>query len=200
MLPDIGLTGLAGAGKDTVGKLLVKRYGYGRVGFADGVRALLLKVNPQIGSLPLSAYLGAPGWNFEGEPPLTWDELKEDPEIRRMLQILGHGAREIAGDDVWIRSAFKRAHETCWSVGRPCVFTDVRYLNEAEAIEGSSCGIIVRVVRPGAGLEGFNGAHVTETEQADIMAHYTIENSGTLDDLADAVDTIVSELRTFSAA
>jgi hypothetical protein len=47
------------------------------------------------------------------------------------------------------------------------ILTDVRYLNEIRAIKAVG-GKVVRVRRPGAGLQGGAGQHSSETEQASI--------------------------------
>lgn len=36
----VGLTGVARSGKDTVGRMLVERYGFTRVAFADGLKSM----------------------------------------------------------------------------------------------------------------------------------------------------------------
>jgi hypothetical protein len=68
---------------------------------------------------------------------------------------------------------------------RGVVISDVRFKNEVDAIKAVG-GYVWRVLRPGAGLGGTAGAHVSETEQLsmpDNMFNCLIDNSGTLKDL-----------------
>ena len=44
----IGLTGVAQSGKDTAAKVLIKKHGFRRIGFADKVRDCLLALNPLV--------------------------------------------------------------------------------------------------------------------------------------------------------
>lgn len=65
------------------------------------------------------------------------------------------------------------------------ILTDVRYLNEIRAVKAAG-GKVIRVVRPGAGLQGGAGQHSSETEQAglpDSEFDATIPNDETLDAL-----------------
>ena len=65
------------------------------------------------------------------------------------------------------------------------VVPDVRFRNEVEAIRKVG-GYVWRVERPGAGLKGATGAHISETGQESIpeeLFSWVIDNSGTLDDL-----------------
>jgi hypothetical protein len=87
------------------------------------------------------------GWNSE-----------KDARGRKLLQDIGTAGREYRRD-CWVR------HLPHY----PVIVDDVRYINEAAAIRAVG-GIIVRVVRPG--LTPMN--HSSETEQAHIVADYTI--------------------------
>lgn len=66
--------------------------------------------------------------------------------------------------------------------------SDVRFRNEMQAIKGAG-GKLVRIVRPGAGLDGSGALHRSETEQASIPDSefdFVIQNTGTLDELREA--------------
>ena len=67
----IGVTGLAQHGKDTIGNRLVKAHGFRRMGFANVLKELALRVNPIV---------HAPGSGFQ-YPRLG--ELVSDVEIGR---------------------------------------------------------------------------------------------------------------------
>jgi len=72
---------------------------------------------------------------------------------------------------------------------------DVRFLNEIRAIKQAG-GKVIRISRPGAGLDGAGALHVSETEQAglpDSMFDAVIQNTGTLEDLRAAVQAFLSD-------
>ena len=98
----IGLTGYAQSGKDTVANILVEKYGYQRVAFADPIRALLYEANPMLKE----------GYRVQGlVDSYGWDKVKVDyPEARRLLQDLGVGARKIFGDMFWVQQALSQVN------------------------------------------------------------------------------------------
>ena len=155
----IGLWGYARAGKDTVGGILVERFGFTRVAFADTLRMFALAVNPYVsgvtnghGPRRLSWWVAEKGW--EG--------AKEHPEVRRLLQVIGTEAgRNIIGENVWVDAAFKSLDPN-----GSYVFTDMRFPNEMQAIKDRG-GKTWKIRRPGYGP--VNG-HISETalENADF--------------------------------
>lgn len=192
MLPDLGLLGLAQSGKDTVARILVDDYGYRRVAFADALKAVALATDPIViegaadkATLRLSRMVDAFGW--EG--------AKAYPEVRRFLQHLGVAVRTHAGPGVWIDAALDNA-DTAHAIGVPCVFTDVRFLNEVHAIRSTLGGFLLRVrrTRSESFLDGSLAAHVSETELVDYHAAYTIENNGSLEDLTNAVHETMARI------
>jgi len=72
---------------------------------------------------------------------------------------------------------------------RGVAIPDVRFRNEMAAIRAAG-GKVIRVFRPGAGLEGAGGLHISEREQAgipDTDFDLVIQNDRTLDDLKSAI-------------
>lgn len=71
------------------------------------------------------------------------------------------------------------------------VVPDVRYRNEIDAIQAAG-GLVARVTRPGAGLEGAAGQHTSETEQLeipdDILRGGVFYNIRTIEELCGLVD------------
>jgi hypothetical protein len=129
----VGVTGYAQHGKDTVASLLVSEYGYVRVAFADALKELAYAMNPSIPGIGrLQSIVDEQGW--EG--------AKTYPEVRRILQVLGTAARDILGDDVWLRAAEKKM----LSARAPVVISDVRFPNEAEFLRRHG-GELWRVLR-----------------------------------------------------
>ena len=168
MLPHVALTGKARAGKDTAGRWLVERLGYHRVAFADGVREVALAIDPYVfGKLRLSAFVATYGWEL----------AKEEPEVRRLLQVIGTEAgRNVFGEHVWVDLALRRA-----PTGVPLVFTDVRFPSEAEAVRRLGA-VVVRIERA--------GDHASETALDGYPVDAVIRNDGTVDDLCEAVGAV----------
>jgi hypothetical protein len=179
---NIALTGLARAGKDSVAARLVEHHGYVRVAFADKLKEAALRTDPIIDTAPglytherrLSAVVAAVGWERAKD---------EYPEVRRYLQEYGQTVREIR-PTFWIEAAMADVR-AAWAAGKPVVFTDVRYTNEADALTAAGFDI-VRVTRPGQ----TPGDHVSERQMLDYPADREIVNGGTLDDLAAQADLL----------
>jgi len=168
----IGLTGYAQSGKDTVASILVKKYGYTRVAFADAIREFLYEINPFVGSsIRLKDMVDEYGW----------DTAKATPEVRRLLQDLGVGARNIFGDQFWIQHALRQVH-----FEGNYVITDVRFKNEADIIKKYDNSQVWRVKRMGFGA--ING-HVSESEMDGYPVDQIFVNNGTIEDLGVLIDT-----------
>lgn len=184
MAPYIALLGAARSGKDTVASRLVSEHGYKRLAFADPLKDLALSVNPLVETAPgetpvrLSYLVGEHGW----------DNAKTVyPEVRRILQTLGQGARSV-DPDVWIRALITEALEVV-SSGRSIVITDVRYLNEADFL--ARCGfLLVRVYRPTVSTGEDWRQHSSETELSKYETDHTLLNDGPLSYLYKQVETL----------
>ena len=168
----VGISGFAGSGKDSLGAFLVAR-GFKKIAFADKVKQLAVALCPSLGERIAA-----------GE---TLDDLKRsDPSVRRWLQDVGLTARDVMGDDVWIRSALEGL-----SPDEQYVITDVRFSNEVEAIREKG-GILVRMERPGVGPAN---NHPSETELADYQEwDIVVNNDGALDDLGEVANVIADNL------
>lgn len=161
----VGITGLAGAGKDTIGSHLVRQYGFERRAFADKLKQLARAMNPVL---------------EETVDAFGWEMAKKIPQHREYLQDLGHGARQIFGDDFWVDRVFVDIPENM-------VLTDLRYPNEFARVKDHG-GVIIRVTRPG--LEPVN-SHVTEIGHGNIPVDYSVINLGGLDELFKQVDYVM---------
>jgi hypothetical protein len=102
---------------------------------------------------------------------LGWDGRKDD-RGRRLLCDLGMAMRAYEPDH-WIN------HARAAMRGRPCVFTDVRFQNEADFIRAEG-GIIVRVVRD---YQLVPLQHESELGQLAIRTDQSILNDGTIEEL-----------------
>lgn len=173
--PIVGLVGRKRVGKDTVAARLVDKHGYVRLAFADRLKDLALSIDPLVGSgfppLRLSEVVGRWGW----------EKAKDDPEVRRFLQYLGTSVRGV-DRNFWVRPVREAMGRTLC----PVVITDVRFNNEADAIEAAG-GILVRVIRPGV---DDGDKHVSETELDNRYCPFTLHNHTTIGDLNQRVDAV----------
>jgi hypothetical protein len=179
----IGLCGHARAGKDTVAKLVQRVEPITEImAFADPLKKICANVfgfswNQLYGDArdrPDTRYTLANG------QPLT---------ARYALQRLGTDWGRDCDPEIWIKYGLRRARKLR-EKGYAVVITDVRFLNEAEAITHED-GDIWKVVRPGAdGQVGIVG-HASEAEIPTIECDRIIHNDGTLEDLLKTVSEVL---------
>lgn len=182
----IGLSGFAQAGKDTAAGVLLER-GWTRVAFADAIRDFALALDPIVPDVDpedpsgcvysharLSEYVDA----------LGWDLAKQAPEVRRTLQRLGcEAGHGVLGDRVWIDAAMAKVS----AAGADVVVTDVRFVNEAEAIWRAG-GVMLRVERPGTVSVN---AHASEHALEGFLFDEVLVNDGTPGELGVKVLAVV---------
>jgi hypothetical protein len=175
----IGLSGYAQSGKDTVANILVEKYGYRRIAFADPIRDLLYEMDPLI-----PKGYGSSVINYRLQDMVDtygWDKVKVDfPEVRRLLQDVGLGARKLFGDTFWIYQALSDV-----APQDKVVVSDVRFVNEAKWIQDFK-GQIWRVKRLGTFAVN---EHVSESELDGYKVDQIFVNNGTLDDLQVLIQT-----------
>lgn len=169
----IGLTGLAGSGKDTVRGLLERFHGYTGMAFADPLRGMLASLLQSAGH--------SPTWMVDREM-----KEREIPNLgtsyRHLAQTLGTEWGRYIDPDLWVKIAASKITNT--SPGGRHVISDVRFANEVAWIKNQG-GLIIRIIRPG--VEPVR-SHVSESNVNDLDWDYTILNKGSIDDLRNAVD------------
>lgn len=116
---------------------------------------------------------------------------------RAYLQHFGNQARKVFGDTFWIDQVLPepsshpasevRDIENLNALGSRyrasyLAITDLRYPNEAERVRALG-GVVWEVVRPGTASDG----HASEQPLPRDLVDLTLQNNGTLDDLADEV-------------
>lgn len=171
----IGLSGWARSGKDTIADYLVEQHGFTRVAFADPMRNALLALDPNIdfygSQVSLSTIVRIGGWDLVKE---------HSQEVRRLLQRMGtEVGRNLFGENFWVDQAIKNA-----SKYDKVVFSDCRYLNEAEAIKNFG-GQVWRISRPG--VFAIND-HGSEHDLDDYIFDLHLENKTTIENLQKIVD------------
>lgn len=163
----IGVSGRAGAGKDTIAAAL-RRDGFERIAFADPLKRACAIV------------FGLTHEQTHGREKEIVD-LRWGLSPRQIMQRFGTEAiRDVFGEDVWIKSMAAQIERVrAEGSKRGVVIPDVRFPNEAEAVRAWG-GQLWRVVRPDVAAVA---EHVSETALDRFQFDVTVHNTGTIDDL-----------------
>lgn len=176
----IGLAGHARVGKDTVARYLAQHLTLITYAFAAPLKQALA------GMFHLTA---AQLDGAEKEQPLAW--LGKSP--RELMQLLGtEWGRELVHPQLWILLAEQNLqllaeHDQDM---KGVVISDVRHENEANWLR-SKGGVIVHISRRGVRPPN---DHASECGIRHYSGDYVIENDGTLEELYDQVDRVISHL------
>ncbi|MFW9879541.1 MAG: hypothetical protein ACFFG0_41220 [Candidatus Thorarchaeota archaeon] len=212
----IGVSGLAGSGKDTVADIMLENEGFVKVSLADPLKRFMMDL-----------------WEFTPEQLFGVSKHRNDPDYRypigsdgflsprKALQHLGTEGVRAIDQDAWIRYAIKTAKtllgNTCayyspidglnyisqdypissWKtkcITKAVIIGGVRFINEFKCIKENG-GKLIKVIRPGAGLKGCFANHPSETELSTIQDSefdLVIQNTGTIDDLRKVVQEFVN--------
>lgn len=177
----IGLTGLAGTGKDTV-RLMLEGHGFIGLAFADPIRSMIRE-------LLCSADINDACVDDRAlkEQPIAQLSSEGRPVSYRMLaQTLGTEWARGIQPDFWLRIAQAYMDGIRGMTFGPMpnfVISDVRFPNEADWIRAQG-GVIWRVVRPGVAPVR---DHASESEIENISCDKMILNIGSVQDLHNTV-------------
>lgn len=193
----LGLTGFAGAGKDTVADLLVAHARFRKLAFADALRAevaggfgvlvsaladpatkhhptpaLSMRRAPRdfLAAVVLSLSVAAP----DHRTPLSNEWLDEPRSPRQILQWWGTEYRRSQHDRYWTRAMLSRLVGYQRDGESRFVITDVRFDNEADTVRTAG-GAIWQVTRPGCDGRA-EGAHVSATDGSRFKPDAVISN------------------------
>lgn len=168
----IGITGAAGAGKDTAAAWFVAEHGARRYSFATPIKEAL------------SVMFGIPAAVFEDrvakEQPVEW--LGRSP--RYLAQRLGtEFGRDLVGPDVWVAILARRLLAAGFEDPRspPVVIPDVRFPNEATFVRKT--GVLLHLRRQASADLGADSGHVSEAGITPRAGDVVIDNDGTIADL-----------------
>lgn len=191
---NIGLTGMAGAGKSTVANYL-RDAGYMVRSLARPIRELLEIQDPYIWTLER----GPERLSYMLKMHGGWEGIKKVPgaadDIRRMLQVTGTEWGRTTNPGIWLNveeDALDITAPGWWSPVKPprVVWQDIRFNNEALWVRQHS-GIIIAVDRPSlVPIQG--AAHSSEKGVDPRLVHHRLINT-TLNELFGQVDSILSE-------
>lgn len=114
----------------------------------------------------------------------TYDELFPLVTIRTLMQYFGTNlCRDNLQSDIWIKSTMAKASDICLA-HRLCIIPDVRFTNEATAIqtnESSLYGGVIMVRRNNNGNDDDIDYHSSEI--VTFSTNYSIDNNGTIMEL-----------------
>lgn len=180
----IGIHGKARSGKDTFASVFVEEHGFVRMAFADPLKAATCMLFNWPADLVFSDEIKtfeSPFWNLTG---------------RQVFQKFGDAMKRGFGDDFWVKrwaidyAKIKDKHSV--------VVADVRTNAEADMIRGLG-GIIVHVVRDGAGLKGLEGMHNSEAGIAyNTKRDVRVDNNGTLAELANEAHAMITFIEQYA--
>lgn len=168
----IGITGQKRAGKDTIAKLLNKKYHYATYHFAAPIKSMIGSLLEYIDSRDI----------------LYQDDMKENPispidvSVRQLAQTLGtEWGRTQISQDLWIKVL---EFNSQWEDA--IVIPDVRFENEAQWIKSKN-GIIISVRRESNIVD----THASELGIDAQYIDYHVTNNGSIDELYDQVNAIM---------
>jgi hypothetical protein len=170
--PPIGITGHKGAGKDTVARILVARYGYRAHGYSD-----VLKEH-------LYAALSPDVRGTKGDFLAHLEAHKHDPLdsaegwCRQLMQAWGQAHRQLGGPTYWCRLLEVLPRQVIPSVRHP---EEVVHLRRHGAL-------LWRIHRPGTAPDG----HPSEAHIPHLQVDAELHNHGSIDDLAAQVHRLMA--------
>lgn len=204
----IGLTGHAGAGKDSAAACLLAS-AWRSIAFADALRVEIaaawgldvrLLTERSTKDLSRKPFAAGNGNHRDWIAYIsTHGESLTQPRSPRWLMQRWGEFRRSQSVDWWVKHVQVWVQTQRYSNHPGLVITDVRMPNEAHMLRGMG-GWLVRVHRPGAGLVAADTVcHQSEGHTA-LQVDDDIDNSGTLADLNVQVAALVQRLRSREAA
>jgi len=188
----IAITGEARSGKDTSAEYIQEVYDYERFAFAEPMKDII-GITLEINQDTLDEFKNNPNQytisgNFKYDSYDTYMEFITD--MRKILQRFGTDAmKKYFGNDVWANLLISRA--TTWRCTN-VVVSDLRYLNEYSVLKASCEKLtVIRIHKEGVNK---NDTHSSEQELNQIPTDYEISNNGSIQELQNKLNKILSEV------
>jgi len=186
----IGLVGLIGSGKDTVAERLVMLHGFRKDSFAKSLKDSVSSIFGWDRHLVEGATKESRIWREQPDP--YWSKKFNKPITPRY--IMQYWGTEIMRghlhDNIWIDS-FSARYD-----GGDVVISDTRFINEIDTIRQLKGKIILvrRGTIPSREEMQKKGVHQSEWDWIGQTFDYEIDNTGSLQDLNERVDSMIIDL------
>jgi len=206
----IALSGLAGAGKDTVADILVRDHGFTKMAFAAPLKEMLLDLDPIVGYYEPECDCSCGCCDGEDLDPMYLSDLYDKygltesdvkastygEEVRRLWERFGTDVIRKRWPNFWV----EQTREAIFATGRDrIVISDCRFPNEADMVYDLSLpewnedtqryvdspvnSSVWNIVRPGVE----RGDHEAESHSGGLAEEITLHNDGSLEGLAENV-------------
>ncbi|UDL15974.1 deoxynucleotide monophosphate kinase [Microbacterium phage Pumpernickel] len=207
----VGIGGKLASGKDAIADHLVEKHGWVKFGMSDALAEALYVLNP---SVPAHGWTQHLGWfrnwlfnTFFGKSQIGagfwvpyqylvdefgYVEAKRNPEVRRLLQVLGtEVGRKMIDEDVWTNIAARKVREARQAGAPGVILTGIRYPNELDMIYHELSGETWWVNRPDLKGSAKSAEHSSENSVSSVDFERVIQNTGTLEELYQKVDKLI---------
>jgi hypothetical protein len=195
----IAICGLQGSGKDTIGSHLITKYGFTKLSFAGVLKDIVGILFDWDRDMLEGSTKESREWRERVDT--WWSEKLKIPNLtpRYVLQYFGTDLfRNHVHQDIWVISVERQL-----SKYPNCVITDCRFPNEFCMLQ--SCGAKMIKITKGVLPEWYQnyvsgiidkpeGVHPSEYLWIKSKFDYEIENSTTIKDLYERIDSIITEL------
>ncbi len=183
----IAIVGKRGSGKDAFADVLSTERGYFKFKLATPIKTTMAHLMATLVGEPSTANKYEAFMEDRWRKEMDFVPFSDKVTLRRCMQLFGtEFGRDVLGKDIWVKSLLRRINKSLCDY---VVVSDVRYVNEAEALSDAGA-YIIRVVRDVPKLDGAADEHPSETEMDGIVADHTVYNNGSLDDLRKEALTI----------
>ena len=202
----IGIAGFIGSGKDTIADYLITFKGFRRVSYAEPLKDAIASIFAWDRDLLEGTSKYSREWRDTVDP--WWSDRLGIKHLtpRWVLQQWGtEVGRRAFHDDIWIASVENKLR----SIKDNIVISDCRFPNELRSIKNAG-GVTIRVSR-GPNPEWYDAAiqynkgnkhaksildqyniHASEYSSVGLSYDHYIDNSGTVDDLHQKIDSIIN--------
>jgi hypothetical protein len=166
----VGILGLKGSGKDTIGNYLIENYNFEKIAYAGALKDAICCVFGWDRNMMEGATDESRKWREETDPYWGFSP-------REMMQRIGTDLfRKQIKDDIWIKSLKLKLEKMTQNV----VITDCRFNNEIDVIKEKG-GIIILVEREPPSwiniIEDYKARKLTEEETVYLLQKTGIHES-----------------------
>lgn len=192
------------SGKDTFADHLVDKHNFVKLGMSDTLAEALYRLNPwvwDIGEKELVIYSGTIERYQELVERVGYVEAKKNPEVRRLLQVLGtEVGRQLLGENIWVEAAKKKIFEELAGGAAGVILTGARYPNElalADQIfnDQDVAATTVWVRRAQVEVDDQFAAHSSEGSVQAQDFEYILFNDDSLQELYDQADALLETIQ-----